>query len=77
MRKKLIELLKYKRHLETSELADWLIANGFAGVVRCKDCVYSFGSAEADLMFCSAPIDTAVRIKPNHFCSKGEREVQE
>lgn len=45
-----------------------------AEVVRCKDCIYSFGSAVADLMFCSAPLDTFVRTHPNHFCSKGERE---
>ena len=42
MRDKLIELLKYRRHLETSELADVLLANGII-VPPCKvgDTVYA------------------------------------
>lgn len=35
MRDKLIELLKYRRHLETSELADVLLENGII-VPPCK-----------------------------------------
>lgn len=35
MRDKLIEIMKYRRHLETSELADVLLANGVI-VLPCK-----------------------------------------
>lgn len=36
MRDRLIELLKHRRHLETSELADWLLENGVAEVKHGK-----------------------------------------
>lgn len=42
MRDRLIDLLKYKRHVETSELADYLLENGVI-VPPCKvgDTVYT------------------------------------
>ena len=44
MRDKLIELLKYRRHLETSELADVLLENGVAEVKHSEWILHNDGS---------------------------------
>ena len=66
MRDRLIELMKYRRHLETSELADVLLENGII-VPPCKvgDTVYFVAGDE--VMFSlveKIKIEQAARFNP-------------
>lgn len=74
MRDKLIEILKYRRHLETSELADVMLENDIITVVRCKDCEYcdrcfpakAIGEEPAEGLYCHP---NRRYVKPDDFCS--------
>lgn len=68
MRDKLIEIMKYRRHLETSELADVLLENGaIVDVVRCKDCEHYREGCDICMLHFSGVDDDA-------FCSYGVRK---
>lgn len=78
-REKLIELFReiYSKIMVVSfdELADHLIANDVVPVVRCKDCVsghkqYYGGLFRCNVMGCGG-------LKPDDFCSCGERRYGE
>lgn len=73
MRDKLIEIMKYRRHLETSELADVLLENGvIVDVVRCKDCENCSDDTPDGWHWCKE--HERGFLEDDDFCSKGERK---
>ena len=88
MREKLIELIGrvqdegidysdvvcvYKT--SNGRLADYLIANGVTIPVRCKDCEYRADLLDNGNYLCNRKMLGMVR--PNDFCSFGERRTDE
>lgn len=72
MYERLIELMKYRRHLETSELADLLIANGVTTVVMCKDCENCSDCTPDGWHWCSE--HERGLLMDDDFCSFGLRK---
>ena len=72
MRKQLVRLLNHEFGVKVAEItADWLIANGVAIPVRCKDCV------KRETVLC--PLETYDDFpwrasREDDFCSYGERK---
>ena len=45
-------------------------------VVRCKDCIH-YGSFNGETESCCSPCaDSYFKVKPNDYCSRGERETE-
>ena len=72
MRKRLRELLlecgAWGANMTTSGIANHLIANDVVPVVRCKDCKRYSQSG-----LCNLYLNVSHEMKPDDFCSYGER----
>ena len=75
-RKTLIDLLdNFPVQMEwhdNAELANYLISNGVEIPVRCKDCKHRADALDCGNFLCNRKMIGMVR--PNDFCSFGERE---
>ena len=73
MREKLIELvLRMDITDNAGNIVDFLIANGVTIPVRCKDCANCQHKTPLDGFFCKG---FRVLVKPDDFCSYGERRT--
>ena len=76
MREKLIELIQSAVNgcatYWAGLIADYLIANGVTIPVRCKDCANCQHKTPLDGFFCKG---FRVLVKPDDFCSYGERRT--
>ena len=72
-RDRLIKLMKYKRFLETSELADYLLANGVIVPIRCKDCELYTHITQASTKWKSKTFyctrNANMKMNENDYCS--------
>lgn len=80
MREKLIKILRvpiYPHELAdpTEVVADYLLDNDVVPVVRCKDCDHRSDVLDCGNYLCNRKMYGMVR--PNDFCSYGERRTDE
>ncbi len=53
------------------------LEDAMASIVRCKDCIHNFVRYGEDECYCGHPDGLNDILKPNDFCSYGERREGE
>ena len=61
--------------ISTAEVADHRIANGVTIPVRCGDCVHCFVRYSENEAYCGHPGGLNDCLRPDDFCSYGERRT--
>ena len=55
----------------------WEVNDDKCVVVRCKDCIH-YGSFNGEAESCCSPCaDSYFKVKPDDYCSRGERKTNE